>query len=72
MENTIYRPVVRGAKGSKSVGIFAPVGSVSMAHTQVRVDAMCAVLDTPSTLLPNGLSIEQMRAFILALAVKAQ
>lgn len=33
---------------------------------------MQAALSTPSTLIPNGLSLEEMRAFILSHVVKAR
>lgn len=72
MENTIYRPVVRAPKGSEPVRVFAPAGSVSVEFTKVQVRRMRAALDGPSTLIPNGLSFEEMRAFILAHVVKAR
>jgi hypothetical protein len=71
MENTIYRLVDRATSALSSDDGFAAVGAVSFAHTKVKVRSMGAVLDTPSIRMPNGLSREQMRAFILSHAVKA-
>ena len=72
MENTIYRPVARAPKSPKLGGGVAPSGSVSMEFTKLRVDRMREALASPSTLIPNGLTIEQMRVFILSHTVKAR